>query len=111
MAHGRKIAWGLAIACCGLLGALNSAHAQTVDLAIGRHLAETTCNACHQINAAAPDPGIGAPSFVAISRLPSTTEIAIKVFLRTSHAQMPNIILTADEIDSVAAYILSLAGK
>jgi len=40
--------------------------------------------------------------------MPSTNELAIKVFLRTSHPTMPNFILSPEEIDSVAAYILSL---
>jgi hypothetical protein len=37
--------------------------------------------------------------------------IAIKVFLRTPHPTMPNFILSTEEIDSVTAYILSLARK
>jgi len=43
--------------------------------------------------------------------MPSTTELTIKVFLRTSHAGMPNIMLSKEEADSLAAYILGLAGK
>jgi mono/diheme cytochrome c family protein len=43
--------------------------------------------------------------------MPSTNELAIKVFLRSSHPTMPNIILSPEEIDSVAAYIVGLAGK
>ena len=40
--------------------------------------------------------------------MPSMSELAIKVFLRTPHPTMPNIILSPEEIDSVAAYIRSL---
>jgi hypothetical protein len=43
--------------------------------------------------------------------MPSTNELAIKVFLRSSHPTMPNIILSPEEIDSVATYIVGLAGK
>jgi hypothetical protein len=43
--------------------------------------------------------------------MPSMSELAIKVFLRTSHPTMPNFILSPEEIDSVTAYILSLAQK
>ncbi len=87
------------------------AGAQSVDPSVGRHLAETTCGACHQIgSAAAPQSAKPvAPSFQDISRMPSTNELAIKVFLRTSHPTMPNIILSPEEIDSVAAYIDGLA--
>jgi mono/diheme cytochrome c family protein len=81
--------------------------------ALGRRLAETTCSACHQIEAAESfqSPKSGAPSFVDISRRPSTNELEIKFFLRSLHPTMPNIILTRKEIDSVAAYIVSLARK
>jgi len=81
--------------------------------AVGRRLAETTCSACHQIGAAASSqsPKSGVPSFMDISRMPSTNELAIKVFLRSLHPTMPNIILSREEIDSVAAYIVSLARK
>jgi mono/diheme cytochrome c family protein len=108
----------IATALLGLIGSLTSAsmtsgmtlsRAESADPSVGRHLAETVCSACHQISAA-PPPGKNsdAPSFVDISRLP---ELSIKVFLRTSHPTMPNFILSPEEIDSVTAYILSLAPK
>ena len=95
------------------LASMNASSAQTADPSVGRHLAETVCSACHQISATAPNPGpkSGAPSFVNISRMPSMSELAIKVFLRTSHPTMPNFILSPEETDSVTAYILSLARK
>ena len=96
-----------------LIAFLLPAGAQSVDPSVGRHLAETTCNACHQIGSV-PSPQSAkpvAPSFLDISRMPSTNEVAIKVFLRSSHPTMPNIILSPEEIDSVAAYIVGLAGK
>lgn len=43
--------------------------------------------------------------------MPSTTELSIKVFLRSTHPTMPNIILSPKETNSVAAYIVSLAHK
>lgn len=89
------------------------ADAQSVDPSVGRHLAQTTCAACHQIGSAeSPQTAKPvAPSFQDISRMPSTNELAIKVFLRSSHPTMPNIILSPEEIDSVAAYIVGLAKK
>jgi mono/diheme cytochrome c family protein len=90
----------------------HSALAQSVDPSVGRHLAETTCSVCHQIDAASPQSqNSDAPSFVDISRMASMTELAIKVFLRSSHPTMPNIILSPEEINSVSAYIVSLAPK
>jgi hypothetical protein len=43
--------------------------------------------------------------------MPTISELAIKVFLGSSHPTMPNIILSHEEIHSVTAYILSLARK
>jgi mono/diheme cytochrome c family protein len=89
------------------------AKAQSADPTLGRNIAETTCSVCHQIRpgAAPQDQNSKAPSFVDVSRMPSTNELAIKVFLRSSHPTMPNIMLNADEIDSLAAYIVDLAKK
>jgi mono/diheme cytochrome c family protein len=95
------------------IAVLLPARAQSADPSLGRHLAETTCITCHQIGSAASPQGAKpvAPSFLDISRMPSTNELAIKVFLRSSHPTMPNILLSPEEIDSVAAYIVGLAGK
>jgi mono/diheme cytochrome c family protein len=92
-------------------GFVISARAQSTDPSLGRHLAETVCSTCHQTRAApsAPSPNPYAPSFVDISRMPSMSDLAIKVFLRSSHRSMPNIILSSEEIDSITAYIRSLS--
>ncbi len=59
--------------------------------------------------AKSPDPK--APRFLDVAQMPSTTELSIKVFLRSSHRNMPNFILSEEEIDGVAAYILKLKKK
>jgi len=86
--------------------------AQFVDPSVGRHLAETTCGAVSSdwIGGLAQN---AKPSreFEDISRMPSTNELAIKVSFASSHPTMPNIITEPEEIDSVAAYIVGLAGK
>ena len=107
-------AFGLiAIAVSAYGSILLPASAQSADPSAGRRIAETTCVACHQIgpDAEPKNQKSGAPSFVDISRMPSTNELAIKVFLRSSHAKMPNIILSPEEIELIAAYIVSLAKK
>jgi mono/diheme cytochrome c family protein len=90
-----------------------TSQAQTADPTTGRRLAASLCVECHRIDAETPPKNASseAPSFVDVARLPSTNELAIKVFLRTSHANMPNLILTPEEIDSVAAYIVGLAPR
>lgn len=49
-----------------------------------------------------------APSFPQVANLPSTTALALNVFLHTSHADMPNFQLTRRQADDIIAYILSL---
>jgi mono/diheme cytochrome c family protein len=101
------------LASVQMASGIEASSPQAVDPSVGRHLAETVCSACHQISATSPNPSPNpaAPRFVDISRMPSMSELAIKVFLRTSHPTMPNFILTPEEIDSVTAYIISLAQK
>ena len=94
-----------------LLGtAIQSVAAQDIgDLAAGRHLAETWCSSCHQVDPA-QQRGVdnGVPTFTAIARMPSTTPLALRAFLQTPHAQMPDLHLSRDEIDDLTGYILSL---
>jgi mono/diheme cytochrome c family protein len=84
----------------------SSAFAQSDEVASGRRLAESWCSSCHQIG---PEASTGpAPSFPQLARLPSTTELSIKVFLQSNHENMPNLMLTRAQMDDLAAYILSL---
>ncbi len=82
------------------------------DVAAGRHLADTWCSSCHVV-----DPTLqrgtdnGAPAFTAIAGVTSTTPLALRAFLQTPHAQMPDLHLSRDEIDDLTAYILSLRRK
>jgi len=73
----------------------------------GKRLAETWCGACHRVDA---NVGVieAAADFYSIANLPSTTALSLKVFLQTSHKEMPNFRLTQTETDDVIAYILSM---
>jgi mono/diheme cytochrome c family protein len=83
-----------------------SATAQSVgNPLIGRQTASTLCTPCHQIGQTRRD---GAPSFVDIANMPSTTALSLKVFLRSSHQEMPNLIIPDSQTDDLIAYILSL---
>ena len=72
---------------------------------IGRQTAMTVCTPCHQIEEARPD---GAPSFVDIANMPSTTALSLKVFLQSNHKGMPNLIISNSDTDDLIAYILNL---
>ena len=75
----------------------------------GRTLALAECAACHEVEkgdrgAALPDP----PGFQRIADNPAMTALALRVFLRTPHSDMPNLILSNAETDNLIAYILGL---
>ena len=96
-----------------LAGSFSRPIAQEIgDAGSGRHLAETWCETCHVV-AAAPRRGAsnGAPTFVAIARMKSTTPMSLQAFLQTPHSRMPDLHLNRDEIDDLTAYILSLRRK
>lgn len=89
------------------------AQGDTTVVTEGRELALKWCAECHLVDkgqtTAASD---AVPSFYAIADHPSTTETGLKAFLMSPHKkQMPNIMLTREQIDDVVAYILSLRGQ
>lgn len=76
----------------------------------GHRLAEAWCKDCHAIEATAAGTGTAnaAPAFTAIANQPSTTELSLKVFLRSSHRSMPNLVIAPNQADDLVNYILSL---
>ena len=96
-----------------LVGSFSRLAAQDIgDAAAGQQLAETWCNTCHVVTST-PQRGAstGAPTFSAIARMPSTTPLSLRAFLQTPHSGMPDLHLSRDEIDNLAAYLLSLRRK
>ncbi len=87
------------------------AQAQAQNGAAGAQLVKSECAACHAIGEETKSPEPKAPRFADVAALPSTTELSLKVFLRSSHKNMPNIMLEPDEIDAATAYILDLKKK
>ena len=81
------------------------------DVVSGKRLAETWCSSCHIVAPSAQaGASTGVPTFTAIASMPSTTPIALRVYLQTPHARMPDLHLSRDETDNLIAYILSLRG-
>jgi cytochrome c len=72
----------------------------------GHQTATTVCASCHRV--VGGKSGLGPPSFVDIANMPSTTELSLRVFLRSSHKEMPNLIISESDTDDVIAYILDL---
>ena len=77
----------------------------------GHKLAEAWCTACHAIDGRGARAQGAGPDFVAVANMPSTTELSLKVFLQSSHANMPNIMMTSEQRGDLVNYILSLKGK
>ena len=76
----------------------------------GRQIAAKICGNCHEISPTmSPKTEVG-PRFDDIANLPSTTALSLKVFLRSSHKRMRNLILSGADSDDVIAYISASSG-
>jgi hypothetical protein len=89
-----------------------AASAELGDILRGRTYAEAVCSGCHAV---APEaimsPRSEATPFSVVSRTPGINEQSLAVFLQTSHASMPNLVVTGQNRDDLIAYIVSLRGK
>ena len=74
---------------------------------LGRQVAMALCSSCHRVTEGQRRPR-GIASFFAIANLPSTTALSLKVFLRSNHTGMPNLIVSESDSDALIDYILSL---
>ena len=75
---------------------------------LGRQVAMELCSSCHRVTEGQPRPDRNVASFFAIANLPSTTALSLKVFLRSNHKGMPNLIVSESDSDKLIDYILSL---
>lgn len=75
---------------------------------LGRQVAIELCSSCHRVTEGQRPPGQDIASFFAIANLPSTTALSLKVFLRSNHKGMPNLIVSESDTDKLIDYILSL---
>lgn len=74
----------------------------------GHRLAEAWCKSCHAIEPHMAGMSDQAPSFAAIAKRHGTTALSLKVFLKTSHHDMPNLVIAPDQAEALTNYILSL---
>jgi mono/diheme cytochrome c family protein len=77
-------------------------------ISAGRQLAEAWCKECHALDTSSAGALGRAPDFVRIANRTSTTELSLKVFLRSNHRSMPNLIIAPDQADDLTRFILSL---
>ena len=79
------------------------------DVAKGRALARTLCAQCHLNEGQGEKEGpMGVPGFVAVANRPGQTYGGIVRWLKAVPPMMPDHHLTLDEIDYLAAFIMSL---
>jgi mono/diheme cytochrome c family protein len=76
----------------------------------GQLLAQSMCADCHTFGGTTRFDR-AAPDFAAVGAMPSTTPLSLRVFLKSSHANMPNLILEDAQIEALSAFILDLGGK
>jgi len=98
----------IALSVLFLLGVVHTAAGASRKAAEGHRLAQAWCQACHAV-----EPDMAgffdlAPSFQAVADRHGTTALSLKVFWRTSHHDMPNLVIAPDQADALSEYILSL---
>ena len=82
------------------------------DVEKGHALARMVCAECHSVEAReALSPNSNAPSFVSVANTSGMTAMALRIWMRSSHPTMPNIMLRNEDRDDAVAYILSLNTK
>ena len=95
-----------------LLGVASVASAQEADVGAGAVYAKQVCAPCHAV---LPNQQISplpqASTFQKVADTPGMTEMALSVWMQSSHPTMPNIILKQDDLRNVIAYIHSLKSK
>jgi mono/diheme cytochrome c family protein len=99
----------MAVATAALLVSAQAATAQDADIAAGAAYAEQVCADCHAVlpgEELSPLPQ--APTFQSVADTPGMTELALTVWLQSSHPTLPNIVLEQDDLRNVVAYIRSL---
>jgi mono/diheme cytochrome c family protein len=102
------VAAGLAVLLFVRLHNAGGAPLPSESISAGHGLAEAWCKNCHAIEAVTAGARGRGPDFVAIANRASTTALSLKVFMKTSHHRMPNLIISPEQADDLASYILSL---
>lgn len=79
------------------------------DARRGLAYAQKTCSGCHNVlRTEAASPIRQATPFKKIANTPGMSITALTVWSRTTHPTMPNLVIEANDMDDLIAYILSL---
>jgi cytochrome c len=79
------------------------------DVDVGQDLAQRVCATCHRVQKGETDEKfLDVAAFQTLANNPAKTALSLRVFLKSPHRDMPDLILSEAEIDGVIAYIQSL---
>jgi len=79
------------------------------DAKRGEDLAKSVCAECHAVEKGQGRSRNGqAPPFQTLARTRGMTPMAITVALRSSHKEMPNLVLKNEQVDNIIAYLATL---
>jgi mono/diheme cytochrome c family protein len=79
------------------------------DVVRGHAYALQLCASCHAIDPGETrSPVPGAPTFQAAANARGMTEMALNVWMQSSHPTMPNVVVKPETMNHLVAYILSL---
>ena len=99
------------LAIAALMTITSTAYGQSGlgNISQGHELARTVCAECHRMEKGQASRKLSvAKAFQEVASNPARSELSLRVFLRTPHRNMPNLMLTEAETDDVISYILSL---
>jgi mono/diheme cytochrome c family protein len=106
MRHVARLIWSTAVIATTLAGGQSWAQdAASAGLTLARQL----CSECHAVERMQPrSPNPASPPFETIANVPGMTGMALSAALQSPHRSMPNVMLDANQLGSIVAYILSL---
>ncbi len=96
----------VAAAVAALAALIAPAVAFAADADHGETLAKRWCAACHIVASDQSHGRDNAPPFASVAKIPGFDASAIARFLMDPHPRMPDMQLSRDEADDLAAYIV-----
>jgi mono/diheme cytochrome c family protein len=98
----------LGVLACTFLLATSTAAEELGSTSAGKVYAQRVCAACHDVEKDDVALFTDVPSFQQIADTQGMSPRALRVWLQTSHPNMPDLIIPPDDMDNVISYIMSL---
>lgn len=106
----RQISFSARVVAVGLLLASPAIAADTSQIDAGRHALDTRCSRCHAIGLEGQSPHNQAPPFRELMKRypPESLAEALAEGIVSGHPDMPEYVLSPEEIEAVIAYLHTL---